>query len=395
MAPVTGARGASGDRPARVSVEVGAVLALARVKHVGPAGIRTLIDRLGGGLAALGAASTAGELTDRQRARVEASLDGHDPETVAEAAAGEAAADLRPGDRVLAYGQPGYPERLERLHFPPPLLWARGPLPVDAPRTVAIVGTRSATRPARDLAREIARELAEAGVRVVSGLASGIDGNAHRGALDGGGETAGVLGSGLRFRYPRENHDLYARLEGGGLLLTEFAPSVRPVGHNFPRRNRIVAGLADAVLVVQAGRRSGALLTAAEAGEIGVEVCACPGDPHLPGSVGCHDLLRDGAGLVTEARDVLRLLGWAGDETALARPDSPFDPEPDAVVDDAVRSLIERLERQPAALDELAEAAGGIREATVLLARLELAGVVRGLPGGRFARVRSRRRGRE
>lgn len=376
------------------TMRVGAVLALSSAEHVGPRVLRDLVDRCGDPLEALATAPWATELSHAPRAGVLGVLGGCGREAARDAAAAAArravraaAAALSPDDRLLAYGVGGYPSRLERLHFPPPVLWARGPLPADAPRAVAVVGTRSATRSARVFARDLAAGLAERGVRVVSGLASGIDGEAHRGALEVRGETAAVLGSGLRFTYPDANRDIYRALRKGGLILTEFPPAVRPEPHNFPRRNRIVAALSDAVVVVQAGRRSGALLTAREAEEIGVEVMACPGDPRLPGSVGCHALLRDGAAIVTGADDVLEALGWthrAGGAwpapaagTGRSRESTPLE-----------RALLERLEGEPAPLDQLADAAGGVREAAAALARLELEGLVVGLPGGRYELTR-------
>jgi DNA processing protein len=260
---------------------------------------------------------------------------------------------------------------------------------------VAVVGTRRATREGRRLAFEIGAGLARRGVRVVSGLAAGVDAAAHLGALSVDGETAGVLGSGLRFTYPVENARLYDRLRSDGLLLSEFEPGERPAACNFPRRNRIVAALADAVLVVQAGRRSGALLTAGHAADIGVHVMACPGPVSEPGSVGCHELLRDGADLVTSADDVCRLLAasW-GASAEFAVPASDEAPavagevEGTAGLEPVEAAVLARLDLEPAALDELALLGGGAAVVAGLLTRLELAGVVRGLPGCRYERCR-------
>lgn len=368
-------------------LELGALLVMADIDELGPKTVRDLVDRRGGALDALCALADGnvepGELNLKQRKSVGDALRGRRADRLAADAVAKAARRLKPDDRLVGYGRPGYPERLRRLHFPPLVLWARGPLAIDAPRSVSIVGTRRATAPARRLARDMAAGLAAAGVRVVSGLASGIDGQAHRGALEAGGETAAVLGSGLNFRYPASNHDVYARLRHTGLILTEFPPHVRPEPHHFPRRNRIVAALSDAVVVVQAGKGSGALLTADEALDIGIDVLACPGDPKVAGSVGCHDLLRTGAGLVTDASDVLGELGWKAPERPAAR---------EREWSEAERMLIERLDREPAVLDELAVLAGGIRPAASLLARLELAGEITGLPGGRYERAAGPRR---
>ncbi len=373
----------------RVSDRTGALRLLTGIDRMGPGIVRALVDRCGDPLEALlAAARGARELDERQRAAVGRRLGGRSRKALHRMAAAAAAAaerELGPNDRILGYGLPGYPDRLERLHYPPPVLWARGPLPADAGRAVAVVGTRRATRDGRELARDIAKELAACGVRIVSGLAAGVDGAAHRGALAAEGETAAVLGSGLRFRYPRANHDVYAELEGRGLILTEFEPSVPPEPHHFPTRNRIVAALSDAVVVVEAPERSGALLTAREAGDIGVEVLACPGNPRSAASAGAHELLRDGAALVTSAAHVLSELGW----TDAAPPSPPGSPRTDRAIGEAERALLGRLELEPASLEELAVLAGGVREASVLLARLELDGRVTGLPGGRFERCRS------
>lgn len=380
MAPVS-------TREARVSQAIGALMLLERIDGMGPAAVRGLVDRHGDAVEALVAAARgATELTERQRKAVGDSLGGRSRRALRRMAAEAAAAaerELGPSDRILGYGGPGYPERLARLHHPPPILWARGPLPADAGRAVAVVGTRRANRDGRELAREIAGELAQFGIRIVSGLAAGVDGAAHRGALAADGETAAVLGSGLRFRYPRANHGLYAELEGRGVILTEFEPSIRPEPHRFPTRNRIVAALSDAVLVVQAPARSGALLTAREAGNIGVEVLACPGNPRQAVSAGCHELVRDGAGLVTTAAHVLSELGWADVGPAPAA-SGPYAAA--RAIGEAERTLLARLELEPAPLEELAVLVGGVREASVLLARLELDGRVTGLPGGRFER---------
>lgn len=392
MAPMTVA-----SRP-RVAPPVGAVATLAAAAGVGPLAIRELIDRVEDPIAALAVAPEAEELSAKGRAAVREALAGRTADEVARVTASAAAQRLGPDDRLLAYGTPGYPDRLSRLYFPPPLLWARGPLPADAPRAVAIVGTRRASRPARDLAHDLAVGLAGRGVRVISGLADGIDAAGHRGALAAGGETLAVLGSGLRYRYPRSNHDLYARLQAEGLLLTEFAPDIRPEAHNFPRRNRIVAALSDGVVVVQAGKRSGALLTAGEAKEIGVDVLACPGDPRLAASAGSHDLIRDGAGLVTCPKDVFEALGWEEPDAGSPAAGTGFPVRNPvrgagsaAVGADRLAvatSILARLEQAPAPLDELASLAGGVRPAAALLARLELAGEIVGRPGGRYERVR-------
>ncbi|MGI9038285.1 MAG: DNA-processing protein DprA [Gemmatimonadota bacterium] len=391
MAPV-------GERAPAIGREAGALLALDSADYVGPVTVTRLLERYESPLRALEAAARSPLLTRRQRQGVAAVRRGRTAEATARDAAARARDEMPRGARLVTCVDPAYPHRLRRLHHPPVVLWAWGPLAIDAPRTVAVVGTRRATREARGLAFEIGAGLARRGVRVVSGMAAGIDAAAHRGAASVGGETVGVLGSGLRFTYPVENVRLYDRMRADGLLLTEFEPGERPVACNFPRRNRIVAALADAVVVVQAGPRSGALLTVGHAIDIGVDVMACPGPVSEPGSAGCHDLLRDGAGLVTSAEDVCRLLArsWGGEDVVDAPGPADSgdkgDPGPAATVpaawDPTEAAVLARLDVEPAALDELAGLGGGAAAVAGLLTRLELEGAVRGLPGCRYERCR-------
>lgn len=363
-----------------VSKEIGAALELAQTLGVGPATVRLLVDRHGSALAALERAPDSLDVPDKVRLEFARAEYREAFLRRAGRLAELAQRQLPPGARMVSYRGPGYPARLYRLHDPPSVLWAQGPLPIAAPRAVAIVGTRSATEAGRRLAYRIAKELAQAGVRVVSGLAGGIDSEAHRGALAAGGETLAVLGSGLNFEYPRLNRRLYADLRSRGLVLTEFAPTLRPAPHQFPQRNRIVAALCDAVLVIQAGVRSGARITASHALDIGVDVLACPGPVDIPASEGCHSLLKDGAGLVTSAKDVLEALGW---ET---RPTSDPATMPPAV-DSVSAAIADRLSEGPACLDELARLVGDPGLAAASLGRLEAFGHVRAGPGTSFERV--------
>ncbi len=352
-------------RDVRVSPEAGAALALAGTPGLGPASIRRLIDE--GGSASEALARISGTAS---RAHL---LD----------VAGRAARELPRGARILSYGTSSYPLHLQRLHDPPIVLWAAGPLPVATSTAVAIVGTRAATAAGRRLAFRLSAELASRGIRVISGLAKGIDGEAHRGALEAGGETLAVLGSGLNFEYPRVNRGLYAELRRAGLLLTEFAPEVRPAAYQFPQRNRIVAALADVVLVVQAGLKSGARITASHAQDIGVDVLACPGPVDQPASEGCHALLKDGAGMATCVDDVLEALAWdaplplssVGTRDATRRGTGPE------------RVILDRLAAGPAVLDELADLVGGTGCAASSLGRLEARGLVSAIAGSQFEAV--------
>ena len=278
---------------------------------------------------------------------------------------------------VVGSNEAEYPEWLGRIFDPPPVLFVRGTLvPGEGERAVAVVGARAATPQGLAFARALGRDLAEAGATVVSGLARGIDTAAHRGALEAGGRTVAVLGSGLERVYPDENQDLAATIAArGGAVISEFPLDARPRKEHFPRRNRVIAGWGHGVVVVEAGERSGALITARLAGEEGREVMAVPGHPTSPTSAGANALLRDGATLVRHAGDVLEQLGL---ETATR----------EVAADEKGDAVLAALRRDaPSSVEEIASRSG--QALPVLLARLgelELAARVRRLPGSLFVR---------
>ena len=224
--------------------------------------------------------------------------------------------------RRLCRGAVGYPPLLQAIPDPPPVLWLRGGSPPEllALPSVAIVGARACTSYGRSVARTLGRELAAAGLVVVSGLARGIDGEAHRGALDAGGVTVGVLGCGIDRDYPAAHRDLAGRMAEKGLIVSEYEPGVEPAPWRFPARNRIIAGLCMATVVVEARERSGALITADFALEDGREVMAVPGEITSAVSAGSNALLRLGATPVTSAADVLEAYGI---ERAVELPEVP------------------------------------------------------------------------
>ncbi|MBS0226776.1 MAG: DNA-protecting protein DprA [Proteobacteria bacterium] len=211
----------------------------------------------------------------------------------------------RPGHRLIAWHDPDYPAALRTVSGAPLMLFAAGDASLLQDPAIAIVGTRSASPGGRSLARQFAHRFADAGMVVVSGLAAGIDGAAHEGALEVGGNTIAVLGSGPDLCYPAQHRDLHARIGGRGLLVSEYPPGTQPLRDHFPARNRIIAGLAQGTLVVEAAARSGALITAQFAVDAGREVWAVPGSIHDPHARGCHRLIRDGAQLVESPEDVL------------------------------------------------------------------------------------------
>lgn len=218
----------------------------------------------------------------------------------------------QPDHHLLMWDDPGYPALLAELPDAPPLLFVAGdPSLLEQPQ-LAMVGSRRASRPGLDNAAAFARSLAGGGFVITSGLALGIDGAAHQGALDVGGKTVAVLGTGLQCVYPRRHLTLAASIvERGGALVSELPLDCPPHASNFPRRNRIISGLSLGVLVVEASPSSGSLITARLAAEQGREVYAIPGSIHHPGARGCHQLIRQGAALVESVEDVLQALrGW-------------------------------------------------------------------------------------
>jgi DNA processing protein len=210
--------------------------------------------------------------------------------------------------REITRGDAEYPAHLREIPAPPERLWVRGSLVDDDALAIAIVGSRRATPFGLELAEQLAGDLAVRGITVVSGLARGIDSAAHRGALEAGGRTIAVLGCGVDSVYPPENRRLAARITERGALLSQFAPGARALAHHFPVRNRIIAGLALGVVVVEAAAQSGTLITAGHAGDLGREVMAVPGRAGSPTSRGTHQLIRDGAALVEAWDDVVELL---------------------------------------------------------------------------------------
>jgi DNA processing protein len=257
-----------------------------------------------------------------------------------------------------------YPPLLAELHDPPAAIHVRGDTEILEEPAVAIVGARSCSSYGAGVARELARELARAGVVVVSGLARGIDGEAHRGTLEGGGRTVAVLGCGIDRDYPRSHSELARRIREHGAVVSEYPPGVEPAPWRFPARNRIIAGLCAATVVVEARERSGALITADFALELGRDVFAVPGEITSALSAGTNDLLRQGAAPLLSAGDVLEALGL---ESAVRQlpPLSPAGSQVLRLLADGARDA-----------DEIARASGRTTaEVAAVLVELELAGV--------------------
>jgi DNA processing protein len=273
----------------------------------------------------------------------------------------------RRGLRFVARSDGSFPALLAAIHDPPPGLFLRGTTDVSllGRSAVAVVGARACSPYGAAVARMLGRELAAAGLVVISGLARGVDGEAHRGALEAGGLTVGVLGCGVDRDYPAAHRELAARICEKGLVVSEYAPGVEPAPWRFPARNRIIAGLARATVVVEAREASGALISADFALEEGREVFAVPGEITSSLSAGTNALLRLGATPLTSVADVLEALG--------VEPAAKAGPE----LSEPAARLLDRVREGPAGADGLARAAGlAPGELSVLLSELELAGVV-------------------
>ena len=280
---------------------------------------------------------------------------------------------------VVTLGEPDYPQALLETADPPLLLYVQGQVERLARPAVAIVGSRNATPQGIDNARAFAAHLSRAGYAVVSGLALGIDGAAHEGALEAAAGTIAVVGTGLDRVYPRRHLDLAHRIAAHGALVGELPLGTPPLGNNFPRRNRIIAGLARGTLVVEAALQSGSLITARLAAEAGRDVFAIPGSIHAPLSRGCHRLIREGAKLVETAHDILEELS-----PGVAAPQARGTTPP---IDRRAAGLLDALGHDPVSLDALVARTGWpASELSARLLELELEGQVARLPGQLFQR---------
>ncbi len=290
---------------------------------------------------------------------------------------------------VWAWGDPGYPEGLLTLHDPPPLLFAQGQLHLPCENSMAIVGSRNPTPQGRENARALAQQLHLAGCCVVSGLALGIDGAAHQGALQSATPdtcaTVAVVGTGLDQVYPRAHQALARQVAQHGWVLSELPPGTPPMAHHFPRRNRLIAGLSHGVLVVEAALKSGSLITADLALSQGKEVFAVPGSIHSPLSRGCHALLRQGAKLVETAQDVLEELNWH-----LPMPAHSAQDQQTSMASPNETSMLEALGHDPQPLDVLLLRSGlALDQALAALHGLQHSAQVALMPGGFYQRVKS------
>ena len=359
-------------------------LRLARVPGLDIAAARALLDRLGGPEALH--VATAAELAGAGVAGACLSALVRPDGPVLER-------DLRwleaPGHCLLTADHPAYPPQLAAIRGAPVALFVEGePRLLSLPQ-LAIVGSRSATAAGRETAFEFAGRLAASGLAITSGLAMGIDAAAHRGALAANGKTIAICGTGLDQVYPAQHAALAELIAAQGALVSEFSMGTAPVAANFPRRNRLMSGLARGVLVVEAAARSGSLITARLAGEQGREVMAVPGSIHNALARGCHRLIKEGAALVESPEEVLTALGF---HTLAAAPvNSAKTPagvqNPAGGLDSAEEILLNALGFEPADLDKLVERTGFQAHVVAsMLQILELEGRIESLAGGRYSR---------
>jgi DNA processing protein len=279
-----------------------------------------------------------------------------------------------------------YPYYLKNIYDPPIILYVRGNM-LQEEKCVAVVGSRRATPYGLKMAETISYKLARLGITVISGMARGIDTYAHNGALRAGGRTIAVLGCGPDIVYPSENKELMAKIIETGAVISEFQPGMQPIATNFPARNRIISGISQGVVVIEAGERSGSLITAGFALEQGREVFAVPGNINSFTSVGTNKLIKDGAKIVTDIEDIieeLKVYNLSGVETGIEIKES-FDQSKFKGLDSEERKLVECLKSEPLHIDILADKSGlSVKAVSSILVMLELKGVVEQAPGKIF-----------
>jgi DNA processing protein len=351
------------------------------VPSIGPAKVRALLDRFGDletawhadGPSLQDAGLDRKAISNLRQARAELDLDAQ-------------MADIEQrGLRVLTWEDTAYPPLLREIYGPPPVLYLRGTLLPEDQWAVAIVGTRRATAYGKQAARMLAHDLAQNGVTVVSGLARGIDAEAHQGALEAGGRTIAVMGCGLDRVYPPEHRHLAHRIAEHGALVGDYPVGTPPDARNFPPRNRIISGLSKGVLVVEAGAKSGALITVEFAGEQGRDVFAVPGNIVSRNSIGCNRLIQNGAKMVLGVQDILEELNMTMiEQQAEVRATVPTN--------ETEAHLLELVSDQPLHVDEICRQSKlPVHQVSSTLAMMELKGLVRQVGGMQYVVAREQR----
>jgi DNA processing protein len=361
-------------------------LQLTLTPGIGAAAIRSMLRQFG----------LPQNVVDRKRSELAAYVAPAALESMASAQVRDAVAHAldwaaAPDHFIVTLADAAYPRALLEIPDPPSLLYAAGRLELLQRPSLAIVGSRNATAQGESNAETFAKAFSEAGLTIVSGLAMGIDAAAHRGGLAGPGSTVAVLGTGIDVVYPRRNAQLAAQIAERGLLVSEFSLGTAPAAHNFPKRNRLISGLARGCLVVEAASASGSLITARTAADQGREVFAIPGSIHSPLSRGCHALIKSGAKLVESAQDVLdELSGFR--RSGYASTAAHATPEDEQPATDG--GLLAHMGHDPVDIDALCTRASMTAEqVSSELLRLELDGRVTALPGGLYQRLEKGERG--
>lgn len=361
-------------------------LALSLVSGVGPVNYKNLVATFGSAKEVL--AAPASELAhvpgigNKLAGKIKGATDF-------KAAQDILAQGSREGIWVVSLEEDAYPLNLRNIADPPPFLYVKGELKKEDERAVAMVGTRRCSNYGRVVGEKISQELAAAGLTIVSGMARGIDSICHRGALARGGRTVAVLGCGLDVTYPWENKDLYEQIPRQGALVSEFPFGEPPRAQNFPRRNRIISGLALGVVIVEAPARSGALITAALALDQGREVFAVPGSPGMATSQGCNRLIKMGAKLTESAEDIFQELLPQMERPRPLAEEGLVGPErrAGAALTPEEERIMRALSATPLHVDEMAQATGLPSSRLLgLLTGLELAGRIKQLPGMMFVK---------
>ena len=360
--------------------ELGAWLRLLEAPGVGRESARKLLAAFGSPQAVLAAPMAA--LREVAGTSIVKALTTASPalETLIETTLNWLAAETDVPRSLIALGEPLFPAALLHAADPPLLLYAQGNTALLNGQSLAVVGSRNPTRQGTDNARSFSAELSHAGLTIVSGLALGIDAAAHEGGLEGAASTIAVVGTGLDRVYPKRHLALAHRIAKNGLIVSEYSLGTPPLPANFPNRNRIIAGLSRATLVVEAALKSGSLITARLASESGRDVFAIPGSIHSPQSRGCHALIKQGAKLVETAQDILEEFQPARAATKSATPQGTLDPDEDPV--------LAALGFDPATIDALiARTDWSAAALSVHLLELELSGRIARLPGQLFQRI--------
>jgi DNA processing protein len=360
-------------------------LQLTLTPGLGPAALRSLLREYG----------LPQEVLARKRAEIashapDAALEALDSPAVHASVARALDWVQQPGRALITLADEAYPKALLEIADPPAVLYAHGRVDLLARPALAIVGSRNASAQGEQNAENFARSLSDAGYTIVSGLATGIDAAAHRGGLAGAASTIAIVGTGIDVVYPRRNAQLASEIARRGLLLSEFALGTPPAAQNFPRRNRLISGLAQGCVVVEAALPSGSLITARAAADQGREVFAVPGSIHSPLTKGCHALIKAGAKLVESAEDVLaELSGYRA--SGYAATTAPNAPVPGAAAD---TGLLAHMGHDPVGVDALCMRAQlSAEQVSTELLRLELEGSIAALPGGLYQRLQKGGRG--